>query len=208
MDEYNALWTDLAELNDSKNLIWAYQNIPSIIKWQLSISVCIRFSFLPFEKILYLRNTLTKITLLYCIRNVSNIWIWYGKRRSFFIQYSSVQVPFPAISFDFILHRIKLNEVWSNLKLLLVDSIYKKSIIHQKHHYYDTVKSLLCPASAIFTTSFSSPFAKITINSWWFETLYSNPSRLLLLIVSLGMGTKEKKLTINVTQKMVRCFNV
>ena len=113
MDEYNALWTDLAELNDSKNLIWAYQNIPSIIKWQLSISVCIRlrFSFVLFEKIVYLRNNLTKIILLFCIRNVSNIWIRYKKRRSFCIKYSSVQVPFPAISFDLILHRIKLNEV-------------------------------------------------------------------------------------------------
>ena len=133
------------------------------------------------------------LILLLRIRNVSNIWIWYGKRRSFCIKYSSAHVPFPATFFIFILHWIKLNEVWSNLKLLLVENIYKKSIIHQKHHYYDTVDSLVCPASAISTTLFSSPFAKITINSWWFETLYSNPSRLLPLIVSLGMGTKEKK---------------
>ena len=175
-----------------------------------AIEISLYTIFLIFYRLRkYYSTTIYKCLILrFCIRNVSNIWIWYGKRRSFCIKYSSVQVPFPAISFDFILHRIKLNEVWSNLKPLLVESIYKKSIIHQKHHYYDTAKSLLCPASAIFTTSFSSPFAKITINSWWFETLYSNPSRLLLLILSLGMGTKEKKLTINVTQKMVRCFNV
>ena len=54
MDEYNALWTDLAELNDSKNLIRACQNVYSIVKWELSVSVCIRLicNFLPFEKIL------------------------------------------------------------------------------------------------------------------------------------------------------------
>ena len=116
MDEYNALWTDLAELNDSKNLIWAYQNIPSIIKWQLSISVCIRFSFVLFEKIVYLRNNLTKIILLFCIRNVSNIWIRYKKRRSFCIKYSSVQVlflQFLLISFYIALNWMQFDQTWN-----------------------------------------------------------------------------------------------
>ena len=103
------------------------------MKWELSVSVCIRFN-LSFSTVW--ENTTVSfiynyLLLLFCIRDVSNIWVWYGKRRSFCIKYSSVQVPVAVISFDFFLHRIKLNEVWSNLKLLLIESIYKKSIIHQ-----------------------------------------------------------------------------